>query len=265
MAATPRRISNAGVPKTVSGFVRPLILLLLAILLATPAPARTRAVASTIDAASRILVITAHPDDETLVAPLLANRCIRGGADCAILVMTTGNAAGLGEARTLEMQQSAALLNLRLTQGTFSDVLVDVGAVWASEAGDRATLVRRIADVIAAEHPDLILTFDPRHGTTCHPAHRELGRLVLESGAKNVFLIETEAHFLANGFALRNAAPAGAWTFVANDDWQYTARVAAIHATQFSAQQVESLRTLPVEQRRVRFAPPGVPVTTVCP
>jgi LmbE family N-acetylglucosaminyl deacetylase len=238
---------------------------LLAILLAAPLPARTRAVASKIDAANKILVITAHPDDETLVAPLLANRCIRGGADCAILVMTTGNAAGLGDTRTLEMQQSAALLNLRLTQWTFSDVLVDVGAVWASEAGDRATLVHRIGDVIAAENPDLIFTFDPRHGTTCHPAHREVGGLVLETGAKNVFLLETAARFLDDGFELRNASPMHAWTFVANDDWQYAVRVAAIHATQFSAEQVQSLRTLPVEQRRVWFAPPGVPVTTVCP
>jgi LmbE family N-acetylglucosaminyl deacetylase len=255
---------DAGVPKTVSAFVRPLILLL-AIILATPTQARTRAVASKIDAARKILVITAHPDDETLVAPLLANRCIRGGADCAILVMTTGNAAGLGGRRTLEMQQSAALLHLRLAQWTFSDVLADVGAVWASEAGDRATLVHRIGDVIAAEQPDLILTFDPRHGTTCHPAHREVGGLVLETGARNVFLIETAARFLDDGFELRNASPMHAWTFVANDDWQYTVRVAAIHATQFSAQQLESLRTLPVEQRRVWFAPPGVPVTTVCP
>jgi LmbE family N-acetylglucosaminyl deacetylase len=216
-------------------------------------------VASRIDAARRILVITAHPDDELVIAPLLANRCIRGGASCALLVMTTGNAAGLGEIRAGEMARSAALLNARLTQWTYSDVMENVGAVWAAEAGDRATLVQRIAGAIAIEQPDMILTLDPSHGTTGHPAHREIGRLVLETGAPNVFLIETGARFVGSGFELWNAAPERAWIFVANDDWQYAVRVAEIHATQFTLEQVESLRMLPSEQRRVWFMPECAP------
>jgi LmbE family N-acetylglucosaminyl deacetylase len=232
-----------------------LSLILALSLLTLHADARTRAVASRIDAARSILVITAHPDDEILIAPLLANRCIRGGANCSFLVMTTGNAAGLGDIRAGEMARSAALLNARLTQWTFSDVLENVDAVWAGEAGDRATLVRRISDVIATEKPDMILTLDPRHGTTGHPAHREIGRLVLETGAKNVFLVETAARFVGNGFELSNAEPLRAWVYVAREDWQYAIRVAEIHATQFTNDQVESLRTLPIEQRRVWFMP----------
>ncbi|MFL6248157.1 MAG: PIG-L deacetylase family protein [Thermoanaerobaculia bacterium] len=213
------------------------------------ASARTRAVASRIDAARRILIITAHPDDEILLSPLLANRCVRGGASCAIVVMTAS------ELRAAEMARSAALLNLRLTQWSFSDVMNDVGGVWAAEAGDREMLVRRIGDIIATEQPDLILTFDPAHGTTGHPAHREIGRLVLETCAKNIFLVESAARFIGNGFELSNAAPSRAWVYVANDDWQYVVRIAEIHASQFNAEQVESLRTLPPEQRRVWFAP----------
>ncbi len=241
-----------------------MILLLLIVASAGNVGARVRAVASRIDSARTILVITAHPDDEILIAPLLANRCIRGGASCSILVMTTGNAAGLGEIRAGEMTRAAALLNLRLTQWTYSDVFNDVGAVWASEAGDRATLVRRIADVIAAEQPDMILTLDPRHGTTCHPAHREMGRLVIETGANNVFFIETAARFVEGGFDLWNASPPHAWVYVANDDWQYAMQLAEIHATQFTAEQVESLRTLPATQRRVWFAPASATAESVC-
>lgn len=241
-----------------------LFLLLLLVTSAGNAAARVRAVASRIDSARTILIITAHPDDEILIAPLLANRCIRGGASCSILVMTTGNAAGLGEVRAGEMTRSAALLNLHLTQWTYSDVLSDVGATWAAEAGDRTTLVRRIGDVIAAEHPDMILTLDPRHGTTCHPAHREIGRLVLETGAKNVFFIETAARFVGGGFELSNASPTNAWVYVANDDWQYVVRLAEIHASQFTAEQVESLSTLPAMQRRVWFAPAGSPSGHIC-
>jgi LmbE family N-acetylglucosaminyl deacetylase len=241
-----------------------LLALILAVVMTHAVNARTRAVASRIDAAQRILVITAHPDDELLIAPLLANRCVHGGASCAIVVMTTGNAAGLGETRAAEMTRSAALLNLRLTQWTYSDVLADVGTVWAAEAGDRAMLVSDLAEVIAAENPDLILTLDPRHGTTCHPAHREIGGLVLETGARNLFFIETAAQFLGNGFVLANASPLHASVYVANDDWQYAVRVAEIHATQFTPEQVESLRTLPPLQRRVWFAPAGAPVEYAC-
>lgn len=232
--------------------------------LAGNAGARTRSVASHILSARTILVITAHPDDEILIAPLLANRCLRGGASCSILVMTNGNAAGLGEVRAGEMARAAAALNLRLTQWTYSDVLSDVGAVWAAEAGDRATLVRRIGDVIASEHPDMILTLDPSHGTTCHPAHRELGRLVLETGAKNLFFIETAAQFVGSGFELWNASPARASVYAANEAWQYAVELAGIHASQFTAEQVESLRTLPPEQRRVWFAPAGIPAANIC-
>lgn len=232
------------------------ILVLLVLALTLPASARTRAVASRVDTAQRILLFTAHPDDEILVSPLLANRCVRGGASCAIVVMTAN------EVRAVEMARSAALLNLRLTQWAFSDVLTDVGAIWAAEAGGREVLVQRMRDVIEGERPDLILTFDPRHGTTCHPAHRELGRLVLETGAKNLFQVETAARFVGDGFVLRNASPVHAWTYVANSDWQYVARVAEIHASQFTAAQVESLRTLPAEQRRVWFAPAGAAIDT---
>lgn len=234
------------------------------IALAGRAGARTRAVASSILSARTILVITAHPDDEVLLAPLLANRCVRGGVSCSILVMTTGNAAGLGEVRAGEMARAASVLNLRLTQWAYSDVLSDVGAVWAAEAGDRAALVRRIGDVIAAEDPDMILTLDSRHGSTCHPAHREVGRLVLETGAKNVFFLETAARFMGGGFALSSAAPALASVYAANEDWQYVVQLAEIHATQFTAEQVESLRTLPAVQRRVWFAPAGVLTEDLC-
>lgn len=239
--------------------MRTFLSLLLLCLVTVDLDARTRAASSRIDAAKRVLVITAHPDDEVLIAPLLANRCIRGGASCALLVMTTGNAAGLGDLRAAEMTRSAALLNARLTQWNYSDVMENVGAVWAAETGDRATLVQRIADVIASERPDMILTLDPDHGTTGHPAHREIGRLVLETGAWNVFLIETGAQFIGSGFELWNAAPERAWVFVANDDWQYAVRVAETHATQFTAAQVESLRTLPSDQRRVWFMPECAP------
>ena len=230
----------------------PRLLLVLLVLLSTQsAVARVRAVASKLDSAKRILIITAHPDDELLLAPLLAQRCVTGGASCSFVVMTIGEGGGDGTTRAGEMARSAAMFNARLLQWTYPDVLTDVGAAW----GDRAALVRQLSDVIATERPDLILTFDPAHGSTGHPAHREIGQLVVETGARNVFFLETAARFVGSGFELSNAARERAWVINANDDWEFVVRVAETHATQFTAEQVESLRTLPVEQRKVWLLP----------
>ncbi|MBV8520034.1 MAG: PIG-L family deacetylase [Acidobacteria bacterium] len=242
---------------------RPIVVALVLALLPLPALPRMRAPASRIDAARRVLVITAHPDDELLLAPLLADRCLRAGASCAFVVMTSGEhgacALGacvpdLGTVRRNEMARAAAMFGARLTQWAFADVMDDVDATWAAQAGGREVLVRQLADVIAAETPDLILTFDPAHGSTGHPAHRAVGQLVLDTGARNIYLLETLARFDGDGFVLGNASP-DASVYVANDDWQFLVDDAVNHASQFTPAQVEHLRALPVEQRRVWFKP----------
>jgi LmbE family N-acetylglucosaminyl deacetylase len=232
------------------------------LLFAISADARVRTVRSPIDTARSIVIVTAHPDDELLLAPLLARRCKTGGATCTIIVMTTGNAEGLGETRTIEMQRAAELLNLELVQWNFSDVMVDVDARWPSEGGGREVLVARIREAIGGA--DLVLTFDPQHGTTCHPAHRAVASLVRDTGAQKLYFLETTARFVENGFVLANGGGAIASVFFAGDDWQYAIRDAEIHATQFNAAQVESLRTLPEEQRRVWFQPASFPSATRC-
>ncbi|HUR82074.1 MAG TPA: PIG-L family deacetylase [Thermoanaerobaculia bacterium] len=202
--------------------------------------ARVRAVASWVPRPQRILVITAHPDDEILLAPFLASHCIDRGASCAILVLTRGEAGGDPHVRTAEMARAAAMLNLRLTQQSLPDVL----APWP----DREAIVEMIRSVVASENPDMILTFDPEHGTTGHPAHRETGALVRDSGAQNVWLLETLARIEPDGIEIGVKEPF-TWAFAG--DWQYVIRDAANHSSQFTEAQVESLRTVPPERRRV--------------
>jgi LmbE family N-acetylglucosaminyl deacetylase len=187
-----------------------------------------------------ILVITAHPDDEILLAPFLAAHCVDRHAACSILVLTRGEGGGDPDVRTGEMARAAALLNLRLMQWSLPDIMEP----WP----ERETLVRQIGDVIASERPGMILTFDPAHGTTGHPAHRETGALVRDTGAPNVWFLETLARFEGDGFVLSPADPQ-AWAF--RGDWNWAVRDAAIHASQFTPAQVESLATLPAGQRLV--------------
>lgn len=215
---------------------------LLLVSLASSAFARTRAVTPWIPRPAHILLVTAHPDDELLFAPFLAPRCVRGNVTCSIVVFTRGESGGDPEVRTGEMARAAALLHLQLTQWS----LPDLSTPWP----ERETLIRELGDLIATEHPDMILTFDPAHGTTGHFAHREIASIVLATSASNVYMLETRAQFIGDGFAL-SREPGAAWAYFAGADWAYAVRDAEVHQSQFNAAQVESLRTLPASQRFV--------------
>jgi len=189
---------------------------------------------------AKILVVTAHPDDEILLAPFLDAQCRPEKASCAILVLTRGEAGGDPDVRTAEMAASAAALRLRLMQWSLPDLMEP----WP----DRDALRLQIAGVIAAERPDMILTFDPGHGSTGHPAHRETGALVRDSGAANVWYLETLVTW-SGGSPEFSAAVPNAWRF--RGDWSTVVRAAMIHASQFSNAVVASLAEQDESQRYV--------------
>lgn len=215
------------------------VLLLIA---AAPAAARVRPAR----APHRILWIGAHPDDEILLSPLLGRDCVERGSSCAMLVMTRGEAGGAAEVRMGEMAASAAMLHATLTQWMFPDVMADVDATWSAAAGGREALLARIAAAIEATAPTVVYTFDPRHGSTCHPAHRAIGALAAEAAARlalPVYFVETTSSF--------RSAVAGPITVDAAPFWAYLVRDARVHASQFPPSQVEMLDALPAEQRKV--------------
>ena len=214
---------------------------LLLLACALPLAARTRAVRSPPE---RILWIGAHPDDEILLSPLLGGACVERGVQCAMLVMTRGEGGGSPDVRAAEMQRAAAMLHATLTHWTYADVMTGVDATWSSAAGGHAALVGRIAAEIAAVAPTVIYTFDPHHGSTCHPAHRALGALVVEAaGRVPVQFVET-----TNQFESAVTAPA---IVDATGTWSYFVRDAEIHASQFPPAQVETFANLPAARRRV--------------
>jgi LmbE family N-acetylglucosaminyl deacetylase len=224
--------------------------LLLLVILATAAPAaaqRTRA--ARIPDFSRLLVITAHPDDESLFSPLLGARC-GVVADCTLLVMTRGEngpcvlAGGCGPdlaaTRTNELNAAAALLHAKLVLWTLPDVMNDVIAQW----GGHDALLARIAQAVDDVNPTAILTLDPTHGTTCHPAHRTLGAIVAEAaGERHVFFIETRASLDGERYvlfpAIDHASPL--YRFDVASSWHFFADDMRAHASQFSETAVESV------------------------
>ncbi len=224
------------------------------LLIAFPAMARVRSVGHQ----QRILWIGAHPDDEALVAPLLAF-----AEGSAILVFTRGEhgvcvlpggcGSDLGSIRAAEMGAAADLLHAHLTLWSFSDAASDVDATWSAQAGSHSELVRRIESVIAVEKPSIIYTFDPNHGSTCHPAHRAAGALALEAAAQagiRVMLVETAVEFLQGDFLFHSATPE-ATAIDVTVAWGSLVRDAETHASQFTPEQIDALRNIPAAQRRV--------------
>ena len=236
----------------------------LCLLFVAPADARRRAVSPAILPAGNILFIGAHPDDEVVAAPLLGALCAEGGGTCSFLVLTKGEGGtcglpvcspDLGSIREQEMLASAALFRARVIQWTLPDVMNDVASAWAP----RDPLIDRIAAAITSERPGVVITFEPAHGTTCHGAHRETGRLVIEAVARlgeagpPLYLLETVASLDPTAYRFASGA-APAMVFDASPYWQFIIDAASAHQSQFSAAQLEALRATPVTERKVWIA-----------
>lgn len=149
----------------------------------------------------RILFAGAHPDDEWGVAPLLAEACVDGEAKCHFVVASEARSYGcvptIGlrdpeectRIRREEMQKSADLFGATLDFFGWDDFFYGFNqsgvdrtiADWGTAVGDRSSLVARWETVLRKQRPTVVLTFDPRHGSTCHPGHRAAATLLLEA------------------------------------------------------------------------------------
>jgi len=235
--------------------------------------------------AGNLLWIGAHPDDEVILAPLLGELCVEGRHSCTLLVMTRGESGlcrlpggcepDVGTVRTAEMQAAAALYRARLVQGTLPDVPgpdpVAVRRIWAATVGGKGALLDRLAGAIRIAAPRAILTFDPRHGSTCHPAHRAVGTLVLQALARlalppPVFVLESRVRIAPGGTNIafskavderelltfdatkpRRGAPGTGWDYLLAD--------AHRQPSQFDATFLASMEAVPASARRVWLLP----------
>ena len=196
---------------------------------------RMRVAAPQFDTA-RILWIGAHPDDESIVAPLLGWACVDRGSQCEIVVLTRGENGGDPAVRVNEMQAAAALLHAQLVQWDFADTFDP--SQW-----DHAVLLADLRQAIATFAPTAIVTFDPAHGTTCHPAHRAIAAAVIEAvGTKNVFFSEMRADAqLDLSIAIDSASRRITGTF----PWHFLVDDVRVHASQFTPEQVDKLAAEP--------------------
>ncbi|MBI3230802.1 MAG: PIG-L family deacetylase, partial [Burkholderiales bacterium] len=173
-----------------------------------------------IAASSKILMLTAHEDDEIWFSPVVGKYCGAAGKTCRV-VATTSNRTYHPDAN--EFVNAMAFLPAVSDIGTFysgpgSDSPQTVLNQWSTQAAqwglvDLNNVVRMEIDKFA---PDVILTFDPRHGTSCHPEHRAVGQAVI-AGVKaysgtnfnkaNLFLLESRRLDIDNYSASIAAVP----------------------------------------------------------
>lgn len=233
--------------------------------------------------ARSLLWIAAHPDDEALAAPLLGRVCVGERARCTFLVLTRGELGrcalprgcgpDLGARRADEMARAVKLFDADLVLWNLGD---GGGATsplprWEAQAGGREALLDGLRQAIRAARPDVVLTFDSRHGTTCHPDHRAAAELAQQAlsalpDRPALFLLESvlvERDGLPRSFDPAAGARAGVVGFDANDKvpgsridwWQFLLADLDAHRSQFSGDVRRAVRRMPVSRRAVFFAP----------
>jgi LmbE family N-acetylglucosaminyl deacetylase len=229
-------------------------------------------------AADTTLWVGAHPDDEVLVAAFLG--ALRSQGERVILLVLTRGENGvcrlpagclpdLARVREREMQLSARRLGAQLHQWRLGDVNgtspEDVFDEWARQSAGIDALERRLRRLLVTQRPDRVVSFDPGHGSTCHPAHRATSWLVsrvvqgMGQPKPSLLWLETVPEFRADGTVARFRAAKvelpGLFGFDVRRTWPWSAWLASAHPSQFGAEVVESLRALRSGSRITWLAP----------
>jgi LmbE family N-acetylglucosaminyl deacetylase len=214
-------------------------------------------------AAKTILAVFAHPDDETLIGPLLA-RYGRKGVRVQLVIVTEGEKgvathagipAGpdLAKARSEEARCSCRALGIEppILLG-FKDG--ELGRISRPPWEHLGQVERELSVLFARLRPDVVITFGPE-GAYGHPDHRLVGAVVTQlvqagvDGAPPILLYP--------GVPKDRLPKSGAWgelpwsptdrRFLTvrvpyNDaDLEATRAAVACHKTQFRADEVESV------------------------
>jgi len=123
----------------------------------------------------RVLVLTAHPDDEVMFFAPAILHLLAAGAQVYGLCMSSGNAAGLGEIRKGEIIRAYQTLGVPPAQVSVVDdpILPDS----MTKPWNYAYIGTKVASAIYANDIDTVITFD-HAGVSSHPNHVALHKTV---------------------------------------------------------------------------------------
>jgi N-acetylglucosamine malate deacetylase 2 len=120
----------------------------------------------------RVLVVVAHPDDESFALGALIDRHVRLGAEVSVLCLTRGEASTLGAgAPDLATVRESELADAARALGCAHTTLLahPDGGLAGLEPG---VLEADVEAVLREAGADGILVLDPLGGVTGHPDHR---------------------------------------------------------------------------------------------
>lgn len=163
---------------------------------------------------ARVMWVGAHPDDESLVGPILARACKALKRPCLLFVMNRGDGGEclrwpncnptLAEVRAEEMREVARRLGAQLEHHAFWNAPLpiesfpprhEIAKKWLEQA-DPAELV---AKAIRRFKPTVLLTFDPDRGFTGHPEHQLASRFAMAGIVR-----AGDVHRVANAYNVVN-------------------------------------------------------------
>jgi LmbE family N-acetylglucosaminyl deacetylase len=123
-----------------------------------------------LDQLGTVLMVWAHPDDETYLAGGVSALLTDAGQRVVCITATRGEAGGDGRVRTEELDQALDVL------GVSEHHWLDYPDGGCAEV-DPDEAVPRIRSVVDAVQPDTVLTFGP-DGITGHPDHQTMSAWV---------------------------------------------------------------------------------------
>lgn len=118
-----------------------------------------------------VLLVIAHPDDESMFFTPSLNHLTSRGHNVHILCLSTGNADRMGNIRKDELYKACAVLKVPLKQVAILDhpELQDgFGNVW-----NHTLIAKIVEDSIRTHGIDLVITFDS-YGVSGHSNHRDV-------------------------------------------------------------------------------------------
>ncbi|KAE8153967.1 LmbE-like protein [Aspergillus avenaceus] len=182
----PRLLSKRYLQRTVrksSTIVLPLLIIPFVLYHLLAYPLANDLVPGVFRTAKSILLVTAHPDDESLFfGPSTLYRADDQSVTRSLLVFSDGNYRGLGDLRRSELQRSCAELGITVERCVNVDhaELQDDPHKWWNE-----DLIEEIvAEYVKKWNVDLIFTFDPS-GISGHINHRAINAGVSKYVSKN--------------------------------------------------------------------------------
>jgi LmbE family N-acetylglucosaminyl deacetylase len=157
----------------------------------------------------RLLLVFAHPDDESVFAAGLACETVSGGGRVALCTATPGEHGRVGDPPVCPRERLGAVRQAELMAACAELGIATVRVLGYPDRGLASapadTIRRQLVELIRAVRPQVVVTFDP-NGTNLHPDHVAISRFTSDA----VAAAEDPRWFPELGAA--HAAPRLLWT-----------------------------------------------------